>query len=95
MIKYKGDGEQSLQFSDQDLVDSKGNLYKSFNAVPPNDPTGTLHVPQAVKDIDYGFVTTFENIAEKLPNISLLTIRLFGNGAAGIPFNFKGVQVQW
>ncbi|MCW2262105.1 MULTISPECIES: hypothetical protein [Sphingobacterium] len=88
-----GDGDQVIQFSDQDLVDPKGNLYKSYNAGPLNEPTGTLYVAHAVKDINYGFIVIFDEIKEKVPDISLLSLRLSGRGLAGIPFNFKSVPV--
>ncbi|MEN5376521.1 hypothetical protein [Sphingobacterium kitahiroshimense] len=95
LVKYIGDGDQVIQFSDQDLVDPKGNLYISYNAGPLNEPTGTLHIAHAVKDINYGFIVIFDNIKEKTPDISLLNLRLSGRGASGIPFNFKGVGVKW
>lgn len=95
LVKYVGDGDQVIQFSDQDLVDPKGNLYKSYNAGPLHEPTGTLHVAHAVKDINYGFIVIFDEIKEKVPDISLLSLRLIGRGASGIPFNFKSVAVKW
>lgn len=95
LVKYLGDGDQVIQFSDQDLVDPKGNLYKSYNAGPLNEPTGTLHIAHAVKDINYGFIIIFGEIKEKVPDITLLSLRLIGRGASGIPFNFKGVAVKW
>ncbi|MEJ5146007.1 hypothetical protein [Sphingobacterium sp. MYb388] len=95
LVKYIGDGDQVIQFSDQDLVDPKGNLYKSYNAGPLNEPTGTLHIAHAIKDINYGFIVIFDEIKEKVPDISLLSLRLSGRGASGIPFNFKSVTVKW
>lgn len=95
LVKYIGDGDQVIQFSDQDLVDPKGNLYKSYNAGPLNEPTGTLHIAHAVKDINYGFIIIFDNIKEKTSDISLLSLRLSGRGASGIPFNFKSIAVKW
>lgn len=95
LVKYIGDGDQVIQFSNQDLVDPKGNLYKSYNAGPLNEPTGTLHIAHAVKDINYGFIIIFDEIKEKVPDISLLSLRLIGRGASGIPFNFKGVPAKW
>lgn len=95
LVKYLGDGDQVIQFSDQDLIDPKGNLYKSYNAGPVNEPTGTLHIAHAVKDINYGFIIIFDEIKEKVPDISLLSLRLMGRGASGIPFNFKSVTVTW
>lgn len=95
LIKNIGATDQLLQTYALILVDPKGNQYKSYRLGLLNAPDEDFYVGQAVKDISYGFILTFENIVEKIPNISLLSIKLFGRGAEGIPFNFKNVEVQW
>lgn len=95
LMKNIGIPDQLLQTYALNLIDPKGNQYKSHRLGLLNSPDEDFYVVQAVKDISYGFILTFENVVEKTPTISLLSIKLFGRGAEGIPFNFKAVEVEW
>jgi len=95
LVAYVGDEDQSLQFQTQDLVAPNGNQYQAHTAFVVNNPSSDFHVPHAERDIAYGFLIKFDSVEEQIPTISLLRLRLLGNGLRGIEFNFKGVDVEW
>jgi len=95
LITYLGEGDQSLQFATSNLIASSGGQYKSHSGGILNNLNDTFHVPHPEKDIAYGFMVKFEDIEEQIPTVSLLTLRLLGNGLRGIEFKFKGLEVAW
>lgn len=95
LVTYRGIAKRNLQFSSHDLVSPNGSQFKILSTEVSNDPQSDFFVIDAEENIPYGFSMQVKDAGERIPTISLLKLRMYGDPAGEVAFSFKGLDVQW